>query len=173
MELILLSFTIMAAVFGATAAVLYTINRWHDDWLQRQLLQQKQLAVYEEITRLIGDVKATLEYSSGDETLGEWRSALMGPLHQMLCKSYEWSVFLPNDLQELPSRYASRVARQLKKLDDVLPAELDSYASIIEELKSTENEAAIDFQKRIRETVGIYNMSSRLPVRFRVPRKRG
>lgn len=162
MEWVLMSLTIFIASFGATAAILYFVNRWHTDWLQERLLQEKQLAVFEEISLHIGEVKATLELSSGDETLGEWRIALMSPLRQMLCKAYEWSVFLPDDLQELPSRYASRVARQVAKLDDVLPAELESYASIIEDIKKTENDAADDLQRRIRQQVGIYRTKSLL-----------
>jgi hypothetical protein len=73
----------------------------------------------------------------------------------MLCKSYEWAVFLPEPLQELPSQYAGRVARSVARFNTLPTDELDTYAEIIDEIKEVERQAAADLQKQIRKAVGI------------------
>lgn len=156
MQWIVLSLTIVAATAGATATVLYFIHSWHTDWLKERLLQEKQLAVYHEISVLISNVKATLEYTSGDETLGEWRSAMMIPLKEILGKSYEWAVFLPDPLQDLPSHYAGQIARRLSKLNSLGPNELETFAGVIEEIKQLEHQAAKELQEKIRAELAIF-----------------
>jgi hypothetical protein len=154
-DAIFISLAIVLSSVGVTVTILFFIRQWHTVWLRERLLHEKQLVVYEEITGLIGQVKAILEYTSGDETLGEWRSALMTPVREMLAKSYEWSVFLPDELQDLPTQYASKVARGINKLSQTNSRELDSFASIIQDIRVLENEAAQELQQRIREFVGI------------------
>lgn len=155
MEWIVVSLAIVIAAGGTAAVVLYFVRRWYFVWLQERLLQEKQMRVYEEISELIGNVKATLEYTTGEETLGEWRGALMVPLREMLYKSYEWAVFLPEPLQELPSQYAGKVARSVARFNTLPSGELDTYAEIIDEIKGIERQAAADLQQQIRKAVGI------------------
>lgn len=155
MDWIFFSLSIVLATGGTAAIVLYFAQRWYTIWLHERVLHEKQLAVYEEIAELVGRVKATLEYTSGDETLGAWRTALMVPLRDMLCKSYEWAVFLPSELQDLPSQYASKLARALSQFDGLGPKEFDAYAGLIDEMKQVEKQAAADMQARIRTALGI------------------
>ena len=159
MEWIILSLTIAAATGAATGTVLYFVHRWQTPWLKERLLHEKQLEVYQEISQLVSQVKATLEYSTGDETLGEWRSSLMSPLREILYKSYEWAVFLPKGLQDRPSQYASKVARGLTRLQSLPPEELDAYAEIIDDIKKLESEAANELQSQIRQELGVNRYS--------------
>jgi hypothetical protein len=63
MEWIVVSLAIVIAAGGTAAVVLYFVRRWYFVWLQERLLQEKQMRVYEEISELVGNVKATLEYT--------------------------------------------------------------------------------------------------------------
>ena len=65
--MVLISLAILITGIGSTTAVLLFAYRWQSQWLAQRILHEKQLAVYEEITALIGTIKATLDYSSGDE----------------------------------------------------------------------------------------------------------
>jgi hypothetical protein len=154
-EWILLSLVILAAAFGATGGVVYYYHRIYDRHLQQRLLREKQLAIYEEITCLVSEVKAAIAYSSGDETLRQWRQAMMDPLKEMLGKSYRWSIFLPDSIGELPAEYASKVAHGLSRLDQPGPGDLAAVAEIIADIKKLENEAARQLEARIRQAMGI------------------
>lgn len=113
-------------------------------------LRQKQLDTFAEITRLAGDVKAILEYTSGEETLRQWKQRMEGPLREMLRRSYEWAVFLPQELQDLPSRYASQLMRSLVQLDTVNRDEISTYAAIFNDIREIERVAAEELLRKIR-----------------------
>jgi hypothetical protein len=166
---ILISLSILFATAGATLTTLIFIQRAHTLWLQERLIREKQLAIYEEISTLISAVKGTLEYSSGDETLGEWRSALMEPVHEILQKSYQWSIFLPAEMRDLPAQYAGKLALGLNKLNNLTPDQISSFASLIQEIKQLENEAAEDLQQRIREVAGVNQLERRVITLRRPP----
>ncbi len=158
MEWILLSLAILGASLGATGGVVYYYHRFYDSFVQQRLVQEKQLDIYEEIVTLVGRVKATLEYTSGDETLSEWREALREMLREMLGKCYQWSIFLPDSISDLPAKYAGKVAHSLSRLDnldEIAPDDMDAVAEIFAEIKKLENEAAQELQHGIRRTIGV------------------
>lgn len=154
MEWLLLSVVILVASFGTTGAVLYYAHHFYEQRLQQRLLREKQLKIYEEISSLVGTVKSTLELSSGEETLREWRQALMEPLKEILTKSYQWSIFLPSEVATLPAQYASKVAHSLVRLDGLATAELSVIAEAIEGIKKIEQDNARMLEQKIRQLVG-------------------
>lgn len=79
----------------------------------------------------------------------------MEPLREMLRKSYQWSIFLPDSLHDLPAQYASQLAHRLNRLDQLTSDDIDAVADLIAELKKIENEAAQNLHQKIRETVGV------------------
>lgn len=114
------------------------------------VLHEKQIEILTDIACHIGNVKDVLEYTTGEETLRQWKLSMMTPLREILRKSYEWSVFLPQDLQESSVEYASKVLRSLAALDSVESNSLETYASILAEIKRCENEAADVFRLKVR-----------------------
>ncbi len=155
MEWLLISFVILVATFGATTGVVYYYHRFFGRYVQNRILQEKQIAIYEEIICMVGNVKAVLDYTSGDETVRQWREALMEPLREMLRKSYQWSIFLPDSLHDLPAQYATQLVHRLKQLDQITPDHIDEVAEIIAELKKIENDAAQHLHQQIRITIGV------------------
>lgn len=155
MEWILVSLVILAAAFGATGGVVYYFHRFYDRYIQQRLLREKQLAIYEEITCLVSKVKATLALTSGDETLRQWRQAMMEPLKEMLGKSYQWSIFLPEEIGEMPAEYASKIAHNLSRLDGIGPTELSAVADVIVDIKKVEQEEARRLEQKIRRAIGM------------------
>lgn len=118
-------------------------------------LRDKQLQVYSEIASLIGNIKSTLDYTTGEETLRQWKEAMMSPLREILRRSFEWALFLPGTLKDLPAQYASKVVRSLAQIDNVPPDQIEAYANIIASIRQTENEAARELQQKIRGELGI------------------
>lgn len=157
MEWVLLSLVIIASAFGATGGVVYYYHRFYDRFVQQRLLQEKQLEIYEDIVCLMSNVKATLDYTSGDETLRQWKAALMEPIREILRKSYQWSVFLPEGVTDLTSEYASKIARSLARLDNVTTDNMQVAAEIIAEVEQVEEKAAKALLQKIREAVGVTN----------------
>ena len=155
MEWILISFAILMATFGASSGVVYYYHRFFGRYIQNRILQEKQIAIYEEIICMVGNVKAVLDYTSGDETVRQWREALMEPLREMLRKSYQWSIFLPENLHDLPAQYASQLAHRLNRLDQITSDDIHEVADIIAELKKIENDSAQTLHQKIRETIGV------------------
>lgn len=154
MEWVLVSLAIVGATFGSTGAVMYYYHRFNEQHIRQRMLQQKQLEIYEDITQLMCQVKSSLAYASGDETLSQWKQDLMIPLRQMLSKTYQWSIFLPDSIGDLPEQYAGKVASSLKRLDGVLPNELASMADIIAEIRQVEADASRELRRKIREAIG-------------------
>lgn len=155
MEWVLLSLVIIASAFGATGGVVYYYHRFYDRFVQQRLLQEKQLEIYEDIVCLMSNVKATLDYTSGDETLRQWKLALMEPIREILRKSYQWSVFLPEGVSDLTAEYASKIAHSLNRLDTVTVDNMQAAAEIIAEVERLEETAAKALHQKIREAIGV------------------
>ncbi|NDJ85781.1 MAG: hypothetical protein GYB66_07840 [Chloroflexi bacterium] len=156
MEWILLSLAIVGSALGTAGGLVYYYHRYYERFIQYRLLQEKQLAIYAEIAGYIGQVKATLEYTSGDETLREWKAALKQPLREMLGKSSQWSIFLPVTVRDLPAEYAGKVAHSLNRLNNLPPSDLSPLADTINEIKKLENEAASQLRQHIRQELGAH-----------------
>ncbi len=153
MEWLLLSLAIVGATFGSTGAVMYYYHRFNEQHIRHRLLHEKQLAIYEEITRLMCEVKSSLAYASGDEMLNKWKQDLMLPLREMLSKTYQWSIFLPQSIGDLPEQYAGKVATSLRRLDGLSPNEIASMADIIAEIRQVEADASRELRRKIREVI--------------------
>ena len=152
---ILLSFSIVGGAMGAAGVLIYYYRQYYNEFAQQRLVQEKQLAIYEEVVCLVGNVKTTFEYSSGDETLRQWKLTLTDTLREILGKSYQWSIFLPESVRDLPANYARKVAHSLSRLENMSPNDLDSVADAIAEIRKIENEAAQELQQKIRIAIGI------------------
>lgn len=144
---------ISLVVFGGMVGslVLY-IDQNHQRYVQRRLLFERRITIYEHIATTVGRIKEIINFASGDNTVRQWKRDVMHHLNDLRCNAYAWSIFLPEGARNAPLDYANSIAAVLTKLDDLGSAEDDvrTAAKIIDEVTKVEEKAA----DRLRAAIG-------------------
>lgn len=144
--------TVMATMFVVGGGIYY-FSMQVQGYVQKQLLYAKRLEIYTQIAATVGHIKEIINYASEEQTVRQWRDATQAHLHDLICNAYEWAMFLPEELQDAPQRYAERVGEVLSRLDTLSADDIGTAAETIATIKKIEAEAALHLQKLVRKVI--------------------
>jgi hypothetical protein len=145
----LISLVVFGGIIGSL--VLY-IDQNHQRYLQRRLLFERRMEIYEHIAATVSRIKEIINFASGDNTVRQWKKDVMAQLNDLRCNAYTWSIFLPEGTRNAPIDYADAITDVLLRLDGLSSASSDvrAAAEIIDEVTKVEKEAA----DRLRDAIG-------------------